>query len=159
MLRILRSPALATIACLLFVSACGGGSKPKAHTTPTPKRTIVNVTLQEYAVLAQRASAPAGLISFQPKNIGPQLTHQFVIVKTSLAPDKLPKKANGSVDETNKALTAVGKIEKIPVGSTAAQTFTLTPGRYVLFCNLVLKSGSTTLAHYKLGMRTSFTVT
>jgi len=150
--------ATTAICVLLALTACGG-SKPKATSSPATGRTIVNVTLQEYAVLAQRSSATAGLVSFQPKNIGPKLKHEFVVVRTMLAPDKLPTKADGSVDQTSKTLTLVGRIASIPVGSTGATTFTLTPGRYVLFCNLVTTSGSTKRAHYELGMRAAFTVT
>ena len=145
------------LSVLVGVVACGGSNKPE--TKKTPQRTIVNVTLQEFAVLPATASAPAGLISFQPRNSGPKFKHEFVVVRTSLAPGKLPTKANGSVDESAKTLTRLGEIEGIPVGSTGARTFTLAAGSYVLFCNIVEKKGSKTYVHYKLGMRAGFTVT
>jgi len=141
---------------VLALSGCGGSSKPAP--IRTPPRTIVDVTLQDFAVAPARNSAPAGLMSFQPRNKGPKHKHEFVLVKTSLAADKLPVKANGAVDEESSKLTLVGKIEGIPVGSTGARTFTLAAGSYVLFCNIVEKKGSTTFVHYKLGMRAGFTV-
>ena len=153
-----RTARVFAASMLVLAVACGGGGTKKPAANKTPERTIVNVRLQDFAVLPEKASAAPGLISFQPKNMGPKHEHEFVVVRTTLAPDKLPVEANGSVDETSSKLKRIGEIEEIPVGSTGAKTFTLAAGSYVLFCNVVDKKGSTTYVHYKLGMRSGFIV-
>jgi len=51
----------------------------------------------------------------------------------------------------------VDEIEDIPVGETQELTVTLAAGKYVLLCNIY--SATENEAHYKLGMRTGFSVT
>ena len=138
----------------------GGTSSPTSSPSGSPSGgTAVGVTLQEYAVLPAITSAPAGAVTFNAQNNGPKMEHELVVVKTSLAPDKLPTSANGSVDEEGTGVESVGEIGEFPVGQTRSTTFNLSPGSYVLFCNVVKTEGSETLVHYKLGMRTAFTVT
>jgi hypothetical protein len=141
------------------ITTGGGTGSPTSSTSGSPSGTAVAVTLQEYAVLPAITSAPAGAVTFNAKNNGPKSEHELVVVKTSLAPDKLPTSADGSVDEEGTGVESVGEIGEFPVGQTRSTTFTLSPGSYVLFCNVVKTEGSETLVHYKLGMRTAFTVT
>jgi hypothetical protein len=161
-----RSIALLFAVTALALTACsndepsvtGGGGSPTSSPSGSPSGTPVAVTLQEYAVLPAVTSAPAGAITFTATNKGPMKDHEFVVVRTSLTPDKLPTSADGSVDEEGSGIEAIGEIGEFPVGQSKSVTFTLTPGSYVLFCNVVAKEGSETLVHYKLGMRTAFTV-
>lgn len=138
----------------------GSSSSPTSSPSGSPSGgTAVAVTLQEYAVLSATTSAPAGAVTFNATNKGPKMEHELVVVKTSLAPDKLPTSADGSVDEEGTGVESVGEIGEFPVGETKSTTFNLSPGSYVLFCNVVESEGSQTFVHYKLGMRTAFTVT
>ena len=165
----LRSVFLMFAVMALVLTACssndnqpsGGGTasgSPSNSPTGSPSGTPVAVTLQEYAVLPAIATAPAGTITFTADNKGPQMEHELVVVRTSLAPDRLPTSSDGSVDEEGTGVEAIGEIGEFPVGQMRSVTFTLSAGKYVLFCNVVKKEGSQTLVHYKLGMRTAFTV-
>ena len=137
------------LAALLSLTACGGGGT----------ETTVAVTLQEFAVLPAQDSAPAGSITFDVENTGPEDTHEFVVIKTDLAPDALPTAEDGSVDETGEGIDEViGEIEDIAPGSSESLKTDLEAGSYVLICNIVEEEGGDTLVHYALGMRTAFTV-
>jgi uncharacterized cupredoxin-like copper-binding protein len=149
-----RSIALLFAVTALAMTACSNDKKPSGGTGET----AVAVTLQEYALLPSVATATAGKVTFNPKNVGPKKTHEFVVVKTDLAPESLPTEADGSVSEGGAGIEAVGELEDIAVGASKTITFTLAAGKYVLFCNVVETEGSTTLVHYKLGMRAAFTV-
>jgi hypothetical protein len=141
--------------------AAGGSPTSSTSVSPggTPSDIPIAVTLREYAVLPAVAAAPAGKITFNVKNIGPTMEHEFVVVKTSLSPDKLPTNADGSVEEEGPGFEAIGELSEFPVGQTKTTTLTMVPGTYVLFCNVVHTEASETHVHYKLGMRTAFTVT
>ena len=106
----------------------------------------VKVRLQEFAVIPV-------------SNAGPKDEHELVVLKTDLAPDALPTKADGSMNEDGAGVSAIGEIEEFAVGKTETITFELTAGKYVLICNIVHTTGAETEVHYKLGMRTAFTVT
>src|SRR5919108_6690512 len=136
------------LAALLGMTACVGGEE-----------TTVAVTVQEFSVLPAQDSAPAGSITFEVENTGPEDTHEFVVIKPDLAPDALPTAEDGSVDETGEGIDEViGEIEDIAVGSTDTLSTDLDAGSYVLVCNIVEEEGGDTLVHYALGMRTGFTV-
>jgi len=134
-------------AALVSLAACGGGEE-----------TTVAVTLQEYAVLPAQDSAPAGSIKFDVENTGPEDPHEFVVIKTDLAPDALPTAEDGSVDESGEGVEVIGEIEEFAPGSSQSRTFDLEAGSYVFVCNVVEEKGGDTLVHYALGMRTGFTV-
>jgi cupredoxin-like protein len=155
----LRSVVLLFAVATLAFTACSSDKTPSGGSTNSPSGTKVAVTVQEYAVLPNPASAPAGSVTFNAENKGPTHTHEFVVVKTALTPDKLPTAADGSVSEEGAGIEAVGELEDIAVGTTKTVTFTMAAGSYVLFCNVVETVAGQTLVHYKLGMRTAFTVT
>jgi hypothetical protein len=147
--RTLRTIARAVpFIALLSLVGCGGGGG-----------TTVAVTVQEFAVLPAQDSAPAGSVTFDVENTGPEDTHEFVVIKTDLAPDALPTAEDGSVDETGEGIDEViGEIEDIAPGSTETLKTDLEAGSYVLIRNIVEEEGGDTLVHYALGMRTAFTV-
>ena len=90
----------------------------------------------------------------------PHLAHEFVVLKTDLAPDALPVDENGAVTEDVDGITLIGEAEDIEVGGTASLDVDLTPGKYVLICNILQTEPDGSLeAHYKVGMRTPFEVT
>ena len=157
---------LTVLAAALALAGCGGGdsggqSSGQPATTqapPTTASTTVAVTLQEFSVTPAQGSAPAGQVTFQAKNTGPEDEHELVVLQTDLDPGDLPTKADGSVDEEGDGLEAVGEIEEFKPGTTQSKAFDLAAGSYVLICNVVEKDEGKTEAHYQLGMRTAFTV-
>jgi hypothetical protein len=82
-----------------------------------------------------------------------------VVIKTDLAADALPTSEEGAVDEAGSGIEVIGEIEEFEPGETQSATFDLEAGSYVLICNVVEEEDGEKEAHYKLGMRTAFTVT
>jgi uncharacterized cupredoxin-like copper-binding protein len=147
---------LAFVAALPFaVGACGPGSAATA--SPTTAATTVKVTLQEWAVATDAASAPAGAFTFAVTNMGPDDTHEFVVIKTDLSLIALPTDATGAVDEAGGGMEVMGEIEDVTVGANRELKVTLGAAAYVLICNIYDEAEKE--AHYQEGMRTSFTVT
>jgi uncharacterized cupredoxin-like copper-binding protein len=142
--RIAMALALAGVLSLV-AAACGGGKK------------TVGVTVQEFAVVPAESSSGSGETTFNVTNKGPDDVHEFVVIKTDLAPDALPTDENGAVEETGAGIEVIGEIEDIPVGETPSVTLDLAAGKYVLICNIWDETEQE--AHYSLGMRTSFEVT
>ncbi len=103
-------------------------------------------------------TANAGEITFEVHNEGSE-SHELVIIRTDLVADALPftDVSNNLVDE-EAAGEKIGEIEEfrgrgaVLSGDVQMEvaSFTLTPGRYVLICNLT--------AHYRLGMFAELTV-
>ncbi len=150
---------VATVGALSLVAA--GCSDDDGDTTgATGEETgaggAVDVTLQEFAVIPASSSAPAGDVTFNVTNEGPDDVHEFVVFLTDLAPDALPTNEDGSVDEEGEGLELQGEIEDIAVDDTQSLTVDLTAGNYVLICNIY--DADEQEAHYQEGMRVAFTV-
>jgi len=116
----------------------------------------IAITLQEFAVIPSPAQAPAGDVTFDATNEGPDDVHEFVVFATDLAPDALPTVEDGSVDETGEGVELQGEIEDIAVGDTQSVTIDLAAGNYVLICNIYDPAEKE--SHYQEGMRVAFTV-
>ena len=111
-------------------------------------------------LVAAVPSAPAGDVTFVVKNTG-TVEHEMLVLKTDVAFDKIPIADSG--DPPVPVSTGADKIDEADnVAETGdpnlqpgdVRTFTatgLTPGKYVLVCNIA--------KHYGLGMRAAFTVT
>jgi uncharacterized cupredoxin-like copper-binding protein len=126
--------------------ACGGGGGGAT----------VGVVLQEFSVLPAQTSAPAGSVTFEVENQGPDDVHEFVVVRTDLSADSLPTDDTGTVEEGAEGMEVVDEIEDIPVGDQPTLNVDLEAGSYVLICNIYDEADQE--AHYSLGMRTAFTV-
>ena len=118
----------------------------------------IKATLEEWKMTLSPTTGAAGEVTFTIDNIG-EKDHEFVVVKTDLAPDALPTVAEGdeagTVDEEGEGFEAIGEKEDILAGTDGnVLTLTLTPGHYVIFCNVHDEE----LVHYQKGMHTEFTV-
>jgi uncharacterized cupredoxin-like copper-binding protein len=155
-----RRAVASVIAIGSILAACGGGgtssAAPSAAASPAGEGATVNVTLQEWAVVPDAASASAGTVTFSVTNKGPEDVHEFVILRTDLDAGSLPVDANGVVSEEGEGIAVVDEIEDIPVGATQELPATLEPGKYVLLCNIYSEEEQE--AHYTMGMRINFTV-
>ncbi len=120
---------------------------------------VVNVTLQEWAVVPDTLSVPAGSVTFNAENIGPMDPHELVIVRTDFAASDLPTREDGAFDEDADGVEVVDEIEEFDVGTTESITLDLEPGHYVLLCNLVEEEDGEMEAHYQMGMWIDFEVT
>jgi uncharacterized cupredoxin-like copper-binding protein len=155
-----RFGLVVALGSVLAIAACTSDSASPGATTggeATAAATTVDITLQEWAVVAAQDSVGAGSVTFKVVNTGPEDIHEFVILRTDLDAGALPIDDAGAVTEEGEGIEVVDEIEDIPVGETMELTATLAAGSYVLLCNIY--SAEEEEAHYKLGMRTGFTVT
>ncbi len=96
-------------------------------------------------------TANAGEITFKVRNEGSG-SHNLVIIRTDLVADALPfTNVNNSFVDEEAAGEKIGEIEEFRGGGAVeVGSFTLTPGRYGLICNL--------FGHYQIGMFAELTV-
>ena len=120
--------------------------------------TTVDVSVREFSIAPSVASVPAGTVTFEVTNDGPNDVHEFVVVRTDLAADALPTDADGAVLEDGEGMEVIDEIEDLAVGASETLMLTLEAGSYVLICNIVEEEEGETEAHYAMGMRSAFTV-
>lgn len=154
-----RAALPAVLALALSACATSGGASATAGGGGDGggAATAVNVTLQEWAVVPDAESVPAGDVTFTVTNDGPEDVHEFVILKTDLDAGDLPTDEHGAVEEEGEGMEVVDEIEDIPVGETQELAVSLEAGNYVLLCNVYSEDEDE--AHYQMGMRTAFEVT
>ncbi len=121
------------------------------------------VRLQEYSMVARPTTVKAGKVRFTIKNVG-TITHEMVLVR---APDAaaLPKvaiatseRAVGDVDEEAIPEADLPGEAEVKAGATVTKTIRLTPGTYVMICNIDTKAASgEILNHFQRGMYTTIT--
>jgi uncharacterized cupredoxin-like copper-binding protein len=102
-----------------------------------------SVTLSEFKVVVKPATVSAGNVTFSVRNTG-KLEHELVVIRTKLAPGKLPLKNGRAVEKG-----ALGELE-LKGGKAGKLTLKLTAGKYALICNLP--------GHYKAGQYAGLTV-
>ena len=149
-----RVATSAAVLALLILPACSPSDSPSA--SADGGGSTINVTLQEWAVVVDEASAPAGEVTFSVTNDGPDDIHEFVIIRTDLDPADLPTDEHGAVDEGGDGMEVIEEIEDLEVGDTQDVTVDLETGSYVLLCNIY--SADEDEAHYAEGMRVAFDV-
>jgi uncharacterized cupredoxin-like copper-binding protein len=137
-----KSRALVTAGAVLFpLLGCTG--HPSAPPGP-----VFDVEVKDFKIEPSLPTVEAGLVTLRVRNQGPT-THEFVLTRSGLPADELPLAADGlSVDEDR--VVPLGELAEVEAGATGVLTLPLTPGRYVLFCNLE--------GHYLTGMSASIEV-
>jgi uncharacterized cupredoxin-like copper-binding protein len=117
---------------------------------PTPSGTPVNVLLEDFRVRQGAAVVPPGTVSFRILNQGPT-THQLIVVRTDLDPDKLPLQRDGlTVNEDAPGIDLLDEVGGLDIDDRQTLVLELAPGHYVLYCNLE--------GHYLGGMHASLAV-
>lgn len=127
-------------------SSTGAKQKPPA---PGPKKAQggkLPMQMGEMFFRPKQVTASAGKLRVTEKN-GGQVTHEFILVRSSAAPGSLAA-PGGEVDE--KTLRIVGEIADVAPGKSKAKTFNLKPGSYVYICNVP--------GHYSAGMNGALSV-
>ena len=133
------------IAAVVVAAALGGGGAVAASAVDSDaKAKTVKVVLNEWKLIPTPVRVPAGKVTFVAHNTG-KLEHEFVVMRTSLAPDALPMQGNEA-----KEIGVKGEIADIAPGQTKRVTLTLKAGKYVLICNIP--------GHYMAGQRAAFRV-
>ena len=123
-----------------------------------PTKEQVTVILKDFSVHPNTAQAKAGRLTFEAVNEG-MSAHELVILRTDLRLTDLPRKEAKAqsglvpeylVDEGDDQINIVDEIEEFPSGTSQKKTVSLSPGRYVLFCNIP--------GHYDKGMHASIQI-
>jgi uncharacterized cupredoxin-like copper-binding protein len=128
------------VAAVLVASAC---SAAPADTSETP---TVIVDLSDFKVAVDHSTIAAGHVVIGIRNHASML-HELKVIKTDQAPDQLP--VDGATAKANEE-GKVGELMNIAAGASRKLVLELTPGKYVLICNIA--------GHYQLGMRVGLEV-
>ena len=140
--RAISRHASHAVSLALLVAAC-------TSATSTPSGRHVDVTIKDFDIEPAAGTILAGKVTLDVWNEGPT-THEFVVVRTELPADSLPIASDGlSVDEDH--VMVLDELDEVEDGTFEALTVSLTPGRYVMFCNLD--------GHYLGGMHAAVEVT
>jgi uncharacterized cupredoxin-like copper-binding protein len=141
----------------LLVAGCGGSDETTTTTETTTAAgggagATLQIKMDDYYFAPKNATAKAGPTTIEAPNEG-SVEHELVLFKTNMDPASLPTEANGEVDEEklDEVAEEVGEIADVEPGDTKSEEFDLTPGKYVMFCNLP--------GHYAQGMYGTLTVT
>jgi uncharacterized cupredoxin-like copper-binding protein len=139
----MKSRALVTSgAVLLTMFGC------TRQPSEAPSGPVLNVLVKDFKIEPLHPTIENGLVTLRVHNDGPA-THEFVTIRSVLPADELPLAADGlSVNEDR--VVPIGELAEVEAGATGLLTLPLTPGRYVLFCNLE--------GHYLTGMSASIEV-
>lgn len=146
------------------VAGCGSDSDSGTTTVESATETgaaggagggtgaTLEIKMGEFYFSPKDATAKAGPTTIEAPNKG-SVEHELVVFKTNMNPANLPTEANGEVNEEkmDKVAENAGEIPDVEAGETKSEDFKLTPGKYVMFCNLP--------GHYAGGMYGTLTVT
>ena len=117
---------------------------------PPPRGTPVDVLLQDFQVREDATVVPAGTVSFRIRNQGPT-SHEFIVVRTDRAPDKLPLQSDGlTVNEKADGIDLIDEADGLDIDDRQTLVLDLAAGQYVMYCNLE--------GHYLGGMYAALTV-
>ncbi len=157
-LRALTVPVALVAVTGFIATGCGGGTdtttvtETEAAAGGTAGGKALGIKLGDYFFDPKNGSAAAGPTTIEAPNEG-SVEHELVVFKTNMDPAKLPTEASGDVNEEkmDKIAESAGEIADVEPGETKSGEFNLTPGEYVIFCNLP--------GHYAQGMYGTLTVT
>jgi uncharacterized cupredoxin-like copper-binding protein len=154
--RLAISAALISGAAVLAIGCGGGGGNDtttQAETTATrsSEGKVVEIRMDDYSFNPSDATANAGKVTISAPNDG-QVEHELVLAKTDTSPADLTTTSDGEVDEAKLEAKGedAGEIADVAPQGTKQGTFTLTSGKYVMFCNLP--------GHFAQGMYGTLTV-
>lgn len=133
----MRPTFIALLAASLFALGC----------SESPPQSTITVKISEFKIELSSSIGKAGDVVFDVQNSG-ALLHEFAILKTDLAVEKLPLAPDGTVDEDK--LELMDEIEDIDPTKSGKLTVKLDPGKYVIICNVA--------GHYASKMFVAFTV-
>ena len=119
----------------------GSGASGQARAPVVNGAHVISVRLGEMYVRPSVTSVPAGKVTLNATNMG-MLTHELMI-------ERMPIKMQSAGKPVESA--AQGMIDDMQHGQSGHMTLKLTPGNYMLFCNVP--------GHYAAGQHTVLTVT
>ena len=138
---------IALTALVLSIMALVVALANRNHIATGTTRSNVSGSEREWEINVSASQAKAGDVTFTIKNEG-TIGHEFLIVKTDIAPGKIPIDGDHFSED---GIEVIDEIGEFAIGTTETLTVKLAPGKYQLVCNLP--------THYGLGMFTGFEVT
>lgn len=170
---ILAVVAMVVASIALVVAVAGRDTSGGSNAAQAPVQNVsapgnlsssMDVTLQEYSMVTSLDTVKAGKIKFTIHNVG-TMTHEMVLVRAASV-TALPtvaiaggERAVGDVDEEAIPEADLPGEATVKKGKTVAKTIALTPGTYVMLCNIDGKmADGTVLNHFQEGMHAVFTV-
>ncbi len=139
-----RLVGVAITAALLaggMVSGCARDANGEQSTR------VLRITERDFKITAPRV-VRAGEIELRSQNRGPD-DHELIVVRHSEG--RLPMRSDGiTIDEDALQRQEVGVLKPFAPRTVAVLRVELTPGRYVLFCNMA--------GHFLGGMHTTLVV-
>ena len=115
--------------CAVVVLGCGGSAERVAVQR-------LDVTLRDFTIEPERRVVAPGLTEFRAFNEGPTV-HELILVRTDVGGAGLPLQADGlTAVEEAPSVEFVLADEGIDLGERGGFQVELTPGKYVLYCNL-----------------------
>ena len=133
--------AVVVVLVVLASSACAAPAPTDTSEVPS-----IYVDISDYKIVTDHPTIAAGHVVIGIRNHA-AMAHELKVIKTDLAPDQLPVDgATAKASEDGK----VGELTNIPGGASRKLVLELTPGKYVLICNIA--------GHYQLGMRVGLEV-
>jgi len=150
------NPRSKLVLCLFSAVTLGAGLVVACNDASSAS--AVNVSLREFSVTADQQTVPKGTVTFHVTNTG-TVPHEFLVIKTNLAPQSLPTESNGSYAENGPGTTLLDEIDEVDPGQSKDLSIALDSASYVLICNMVHQNpDGSVIAHYAQGMRTAFRV-
>jgi len=153
--------ALVATAAIAF-TGCGGSDSTSSSATEAETSeanagsaggggSTAEIKMGDYFFSPAEASLEAGPTTIEAPNEG-SVEHELVVFKTNIDPAELPTEANGDVDEEklDEIAEEEGEVADVEAGQAKSEKFKLSPGTYVMFCNLP--------GHYAQGMYGTITV-
>lgn len=125
------------------LAGCGSGDDA------TPAGAEISGSVGEWYVRVGETTSAPGPVNFRITNSG-GIRHEFLVVRTDVAPGEITVGDDARFSETNPVLTVVDEIPEWGPGQTKTLSVDLESGSYQLVCNLP--------GHYRLGMWVGFTV-
>ena len=108
-----------------------------------------DMSMAMLGVKVDHATVPAGTVNFQVTNASKDIVHEMILSPLPANGSTLPYVASDyKVNED--AAVHLGEVSELDPGKTGALTVDLSPGKYILFCNIP--------AHFMNGMWTVITV-
>jgi uncharacterized cupredoxin-like copper-binding protein len=133
--------ALALGVAVGVVALLAGPAAPADNATSA---SVVSVALSEWKLEPGQVTVRGGRVSFMVRNDG-TMAHEFLVLRSERHHHVLKLKGGKAV-ETGR----LGRIPQIAVGESKRLSLKITPGKYVLLCNM--------LGHYQAGQYASLRV-
>lgn len=143
-----RLPASAVVGLSIAAAVLASASSAFAAETVAVK--LVGERGGKMSIELDKASVPAGEVTFKVANVAKQTPHEMVVIKVASAGEKLQvDPSTNKVDESK--LKSLGEVEGLKAGMSGDLTVNLQPGDYQLICNYK--------GHVMAGMVVPFKVT